>query len=173
MLLINYLLKIATSKEEKIALYNKLFDEVKGTIYRQTMFAEFEEKVHKVCEDGEPLTKDILCGLYYILNKKYFGPVKLIDEIRYEWARIPHFFNAFYVFKYATGLVSAITFANKILSGEDGALENYIKFLSSGCSQNPVKILKDCGCDLTSEKTFKTCFDYLYKMLNDFKKLTK
>ena len=173
MLLINYLLKIATSKEEKIALYNKLFDEVKGTIYRQTMFAEFEEKVHKVCEDGEPLTKDILCGLYYILNKKYFGPVKLIDEIRYEWARIPHFFNAFYVFKYATGLVSAITFANKILSGEEGALENYIKFLSSGCSQNPVKILKDCGCDLTSEKTFKTCFDYLYKMLDDFKKLAK
>lgn len=173
MLLINYLLKIATSKEEKIALYNKLFDEVKGTIYRQTMFAEFEEKVHKVCEDGEPLTKDILCGLYYILNKKYFGPVKLIDEIRYEWARIPHFFNAFYVFKYATGLVSAITFANKILSGEEGALENYIKFLSSGCSQNPVKILKDCGCDLTSEKTFTTCFDYLYKMLDDFKKLAK
>ena len=171
MLLINYLLGKTDDKNEKIALYNKLFDEVKGTIYRQTMFAEFEDKVHKIYEEGEPLTKDRLCGIYYVLNKKYFGQVKLIDEIRYEWARIPHFFNAFYVFKYATGMISAITFTNKILSKEEGALDKYIEFLSAGCSDNPVKTLQKSGVDLMDEKTFSSCFNYLNKMLDEWKKL--
>ena len=171
MLLINYLLKSTEDKEQKIALYNKLFDEVKGTIYRQTMFAEFEEKVHKIYEDGEALTKDRLCGIYYVLNKKYFGQVKLIEKIKYEWAIIPHFFNAFYVIKYATGLLSAITFANKILSHEENAVEKYIKFLSAGCSDNPIKILQNSGVDLLSEQTFSSCFNYLKNMLDDWKKL--
>ena len=173
MLLINYLLQTTHKKDEKIALYNKLFDEVKSTIYRQTMFAEFEEKVHRLYEKGEPLTKDRLCGIYYVLNKKYFGPVKLIDQIRYEWARIPHFYNAFYVFKYATGMISAITFANKILSHDKDALKDYIKFLSTGESDNPVKILQNSGVDLMDENTFTSCFNYLERMLDDWKKLIK
>ena len=168
MLLINYLLSTSNSKEEKIALYNKLFDEVKGTIYRQTMFSEFEEKIHALHEAGEPLTKDRLCGIYYVLNKKYFGETKLIDEIRYEWARIPHFFNAFYVFKYATGMISAICFANKILSKQENAVSDYIKFLSAGCSDNPIKTLQKSGCDLMQEKTFSSCFEYLQNMLKDW-----
>lgn len=171
MLLINYLLKSTKDKNQRIALYNKLFDEVKGTIYRQTMFAEFEEKVHKLYEDGESLTKDRLCGMYYVLNKKYFGEVKLIEQIKFEWARIPHFFNAFYVFKYATGMISAITFTNKILSHEEGAVEKYIKFLSAGCSDNPIKILQSSGVDLLDEQTFTQCFDYLKSMLNDWKSI--
>ena len=173
MLLINYLLSSAKDKQNKIALYNKLFDQVKGTIFRQTMFSEFEEKVHKIYDSGEALTKDVLCGIYFVLNRKYFGSVKLIDQIKYEWARIPHFFNAFYVFKYATGLISAITFTNKILSQEQDAVDNYLNFLSSGSSKNPVQILKECGCDLTDEKTFDSCFSYLKNMLQEWKNLDK
>ena len=173
MLLVNYLLKTSKNKDEKIALYNKLFDGVKGTIYRQTMFAEFEEKVHGLQEEGKGLTKDTLNGVYFVLNKKFFGSVRLIDEIRYEWARIPYFFNAFYEYKYATGMISAINFTNKILSNEKGAIENYINFLSSGCSDNPIKILQKAGCDLLKEETFNKCFDYLKEMLADWKMLTE
>ncbi len=172
-LLINYFLSISNSKQEKIALYNKLFDEVKGTIYRQTMFSEFEEKIHSLHEAGEPLTKDKLCNIYYDLNKKYFGKTKLIDEIKYEWARIPHFFNAFYVFKYATGMISAIHFANRVLTNKENAAKDYIKFLSAGCSENPIKILQNSGCELLDEKTFSSCFDYLQDMLNEWEKLIK
>ncbi len=170
-LLINYLLKQAKSSQEKIYLYNKLFDEVKGSIFRQTMFAEFEEKVHSSYEKGEPLTKDKLCDLYYDLNKKYFGKTKLIKEIKYEWARIPHFFNAFYVYKYATGMICAITFVNKILSGEKNALDDYFRFLSAGCSSDPITILRNSNCDLEKEETFISCFDYLKNILNDWKDL--
>ena len=170
-LLINYLLKQAKSSQEKIYLYNKLFDEVKGSIFRQTMFAEFEENVHSFYEKGEPLTKDRLCDLYYDLNKKYFGKTKLIKEIKYEWARIPHFFNAFYVYKYATGMICAITFVNRILSNEKNSLKDYFKFLSAGCSDDPISILRNSNCDLEKEETFVSCFDYLKKMLDDWKNL--
>lgn len=171
MLLINYLLAATKDKSEKIALYNKLFDEVKGTIFRQTMFAEFEEKVHSLYEEGEALTKDRLCDIYYKLNQKYFGKIKLISQIKYEWARIPHFFNCFYVFKYATGMISAITFANKILSSEKGAVEKYKQFLSAGDSDKPVRTLQKSGVDLLDKNTFTSCFTYLQNMLNEWKKL--
>ena len=170
-LLINYLLSKAQTDEEKKSLYNKLFDEVKATIFRQTMFAEFEEKVHAMHEAGEGLTKDKLCNEYYKLNERYFGDVKLVDETKYEWARIPHFFNSFYVYKYATGMISAICFANRILSGEENAISDYFKFLSAGCSSDPVTILKNSNCDLTSEKTFEWCFGYLKEMLENWKNL--
>lgn len=170
-LLLNYLLNQATSDDEKRALYNKFFDEVKGTIFRQTMFAEFEENMHAMHERGEGLTKDKICNFYYNLNKKYFGHVELTDETKYEWARIPHFFTSFYVYKYATGMISAINFANRILSGEKDAKENYFKFLSAGSSDLPTAILKNSGCDLTDEKTFEKTFDYLASILKDWKKL--
>ena len=151
-LLINYLLSKAQTDEEKKSLYNKLFDEVKATIFRQTMFAEFEEKVHAMHEAGEGLTKDKLCNEYYKLNERYFGDVKLVDETKYEWARIPHFFNSFYVYKYATGMITAICFANRILSGEENAISDYFKFLSAGCSSDPVTILKNSNCEKKREK---------------------
>ncbi len=170
-LLINYLLSHAKTDEEKRNLYNKLFDEVKGTIYRQTMFAEFEEKVHLMHERGDGLTKDKLCNEYYNLNKRYFGDVKLVDEVKYEWARIPHFFNSFYVYKYATGMISAICFANKILSGEKNAREDYFKFLSAGCSNDPISILQNSGCDLSVDSTFEACFGYLKNIIKEWTKL--
>lgn len=172
-LLINYLLGTAKSEKEKLTLYNKLFDEVKATIFRQTMFAEFEEKVHGAYEQGLPLTKDFLCSEYYNLNKKYFGSTKLIKEIQYEWARIPHFFTSFYVYKYATGMICAINFANRILSGEENALKDYFKFLSAGASDTPIKILQNSGCDLEDEKTFENCFGYLKNILKEWSKIQK
>ncbi len=170
-LLINYLIANSKNSDEKKALYNKLFDEVKGTIFRQTMFAEFEERVHSMHEQGEGLTKDKLCNEYYQLNKKYFGDVRLVDEVKYEWARIPHFFNSFYVYKYATGMICAINFANKILSKEENALENYYKFLSAGCSDDPITILKNSDCDLTNAKTFDSSFDFLKDVFKSWQKL--
>ncbi|MBO5394831.1 MAG: oligoendopeptidase F [Clostridia bacterium] len=172
MLLANYLLSNVTSLEEKKAIYNKIFDDVKSTIFRQTMFAEFEEKTHRLCEEDVPLTKDRLCNEYYALVEKYFGKdVKLVDEIRYEWSRIPHFFTAFYVYKYATGMICAISFANRILREGDGAVKDYFKFLSAGASDTPTAILKSANCDITNEKTFENCFEYLRGLLEDWKTL--
>ena len=172
-LLINYFLKRSNSKNEKLYLLNKLFDEVKGTIFRQTMFAEFEEHVHSSYEKAEALTKDGLCEYYYNLNKKYFGSVKLIKEIQYEWARIPHFFTAFYVYKYATGMICAITFVNKILEKGEKAVQDYYKFLTAGASDTPINILKKANCNLEDEKTFDECFAYLKNLIKEWKKLTK
>ena len=172
-LLINYLLNTTQNTKEKIYLYNKLFDEVKGTIFRQTMFAEFEEKVHNIYEKGEALSKDSINEVYYELNKKYFGKTKLIREIKYEWARIPHFFNAFYVYKYATGMICAITFVNKILLNKENSLKQYYSFLTAGSSDTPINILKKAGCDLENENTFIECFNYLNKLLKDWEKIQK
>ena len=171
MLLINYLLGQSTSKDEKKNLYNKLFDEVKGSIYRQTMFSQFEQEIHSMNENDVPLTKDKVCDTYFDIVKRYFGHVELIDEMKYEWARIPHFFRSFYVYKYATGMICAIAFANRILSGEKGAVEDYFKFLSSGGNDTPINILKKSGCDVTDEKTFEDCFDYKKGILIDWKRL--
>ncbi len=172
MLLFNYLLNKSKNNQEKIYLYNKLFTEVKGTIFRQTMFAEFEAKVHAMQESGEALTKDGLCKEYYALNKKYFGTVKLIDEIKYEWARIPHFFTSFYVYKYATGLIAAITFTNKMLKDKN-AVKDYFKFLTAGGSKKPLETLREAGCDLEDEKTFDLCFEYLGNMLKNWQTLER
>ena len=170
-LLINYFLSKAKTDEEKKVLYSKLFDEVKGSIFRQTMFAEFEAEMHERIEKGEGLTKDILCDRYYKLNEEYFGHVKLTEETKYEWARIPHFYTAFYVYKYATGMIAAINFANRILKEEKGALEDYFKFLSAGSSDTPIKILKKSHCDLEKQETFEKAFDYLKGIIADWKKL--
>lgn len=171
MLLLNCLLKKAKTKTEKISLYNKLFEEIKSTLFRQTMFAEFEEWVHDSQEKGESLTKDKLCDYYYNLNKQYFGKTKLIPQIKYEWARIPHFFSAFYVYKYATGIVCALNFVNKILTEGEKGVKDYYKFLTAGSSDTPINILKKAECDLESDKPFNYTFEYLKNILSDWKKM--
>ncbi len=173
MLLLQYLLKNAKSDKEKECYYNKLFESVKSTIFRQTMFAEFEEKVHAEHENGGALSKDKLCDIYYKLNEDYFGKkVKLMPEVKFEWARIPHFFSPFYVYKYAIGLICALNFAEKLFNQETGARENYInKFLCAGKSKPPVEILKEAGCDLEKQETYTETFEYLQDMLKAWKKL--
>lgn len=174
MLLLRYLLQKAKTKDEKMFLYDKLFSEVKSTIFRQTMFSEFEEKVHMMYESGQPLSKDKLCDLYYDLNKLYFGKkVKLFEEVKYEWARIPHFFRSFYVYKYATGLVCAINFSKKLFNKEKDAQKKYLKFLSSGSIDTPIKILQDAGCNLEEDKAFDDVFSYLRDEMKNWKFLTK
>ncbi len=167
MFLLNYFLKKSTSKEESLYFYDYFLKQVKSTIFRQTMFAEFEEKVHAMYENGENLTAEKLCNLYEKLNSKYHGKkCKQIPQMRYEWARIPHFYSSFYVYKYATGLISAIKIVDGILKGGKEAVENYLNFLSSGSKTNPVDILKLAGVDLTKADTFDEVFDYVNKMLS-------
>lgn len=169
MLLRLMMLKNAASKAEKKDIIDGIFTDVKSTIFRQTMFAEFEEWVHEEYEKGHPLSKDKLCSKYYELNKLYFGKkVKLTKETQYEWARIPHFYRSFYVYKYATGLICALNIVSRILNGEEGAVEKYINFLKSGCTSDPITLLKNAGCDLEKQSTFDEVFDFLKDLLKEF-----
>ena len=168
-LLISHLMEKAETKEEKAYLLNHLMDQFKGTLFRQTMFAEFEKITHEKEAAGEALTCDSLCEIYKDLNRLYFGPDMVIDEeIAMEWARIPHFYTAFYVYQYATGICAAIAFGSRILSGEPGALDDYKRFLSGGCSMDCIDLLKSCGVDMTTTepttsalKVFDTCLSEL------------
>ncbi len=171
-LLIKHL--INTAKDEKIKKYflSYYLDTVRTTLFRQTMFAEFEHLAHQTVEKGLSFTKEELNKIYLKLNKKYYGKdVKSDKEISFEWARIPHFYSAFYVYKYATGIISAISIAERILSKEKNAVEDYFAFLSSGSTDKPVELLKIAGVDLTDIETYNRAFNSFENALNDFEKL--
>lgn len=171
-LLNDYLYKNAKTKEEKILYLVEFLDKVRTTIYRQTMFAEFEMIVHDKYKEGVSLTSDMLCNTYYDLNKLYYGPNVVSDDlIRYEWSRIPHFYSSFYVYKYATGLSAAISIASDILSGKEGAREAYLKFLSSGGSDYPLNILKKVDVDMTDEKPILKAIKMFEDKLSELKEL--
>lgn len=171
-LLLKYLLGKATDKKTKKYLLNYYMDMIRATLFRQTQFAEFEQIVHKKAEDGEPLTDENLCATYYDLNRKYYGDAIVHDkEIAYEWARIPHFYRSFYVYKYSTGIISAISIAHRVLTEGESAVQDYFKFLSGGCSTDPVSILKWAGVDLTTKTPFKTAMKEFADALDEFEKL--
>ena len=152
-----YFYKNAKTDDEKIIYLQNFLDKVRTTIFRQTMFAEFESIMHKKYSENEVITKELLCNTYYDLNKLYFGKNVVIDkEIQYEWARIPHFYTPFYVYKYATGLISALSIVSDILNGED--INNYLEFLKSGSSDYPLNILKKANVDIKSSKTINKAF---------------
>ncbi len=166
---------VSTTKDEKLKKYllSYYLDTIRTTLHRQTMFAEFESVVHTLVEQGTPLTKENMCEEYLTLNKKYYGDAIVHDEeISYEWCRIPHFYTSFYVYKYATGIISAISIVNKILSGEKNAKENYFKFLSSGGSDSPVELLKLAGVDLTKTDVFNDAMQDFKNTLAEFKALS-
>lgn len=170
LLLANYMLKSSKNKEEKLAIINHILDLYKATLYRQTMFAEFEKETHKLREKGEVLTSDLLSNMYYDLVKKYFGPNVLCDDlIRYEWARIPHFYYNFYVYKYATGISAASYIVDGILNNREGALENYINFLKTGGSMYPLDELKIAGVDLNSKTVVLSAIKTFERYLKEFK----
>lgn len=172
MLLLNYLLNKAQTKEEKIYYFDYLFKMFYSTIFRQTLFAEFEEHTHFAYQNGEDTTPEALNSYYYNLNKHYFGEnVELVPEIQYEWSRIPHFYSSFYVYKYATGLISAFYIANKIFSGDKETLKGYRKFLTLGCTMPPVELLKVAGVNLEKQETFDFVFESMENLLNEFEKL--
>ncbi len=150
-LLMDYLLANCEDTEMRTYLINHYLEEFRTTVYRQTMFAEFEQIAHKDCEKGVPLTADHLCKQYLKLNRKYYGAsVKVDQEIGLEWARIPHFYSAFYVYQYATGFSSAALIAQGIQEGTTGAVDRYLQFLSSGGSDYPIELLKIAGVDLST-----------------------
>ena len=171
-LLMEYLLKNTTDKKERAYLLNHYLDSFKGTVYRQTMFAEYEMLSNKMVEEGESLTAETLNKLYYDLNCKYFGPDMVSDsEIAYEWARIPHFYYNFYVYQYATGFSSAVALAHGILKEGASAVERYKKFLSGGCSASPVELLKIAGVNLETPKPIQEALDVFGEVLDEIEAL--
>lgn len=153
LLLLNYLMDKATTPEEEIYLIDHYIDSFKSTVFRQTMFAEFEKITHERVEKGDALTSADFKDIYYNLNKLYFGDAVISDEeIAYEWSRIPHFYTDFYVYKYATGFSSAVTLSKNILSGDKDKLEAYLNFLKDGSNHYPLEQLKSAGVDLTTKE---------------------
>ena len=150
-LLMRYLLGKTGDKRQRAYLINYFLEQFRTTVYRQTMFAEFEQRCGEMCARGDALTAEALSGLYYDLNRRYYGPDTTVDgRIAIEWARIPHFYYDYYVFQYATGFSAAIAISRRILSGDRGAVEDYLRFLSSGCSKTPIELLKIAGVDMTT-----------------------
>lgn len=174
LLLSKYMLKNSKSKEEKLYILNKLMELFRTTIFRQTMFAEFERDMYKLREDGNALTNDVLCNHYLELNKKYFGPgVAVDDKIKYEWMRIPHFYYGFYVYKYATGLSAACYIVDGILNNKEKALDNYLKFLTTGGSMYPVDELKVAGVDIEDPKVVESAINMFNSVIDEFNDLNK
>lgn len=171
-LLLKHLLATTDDVKLKKYLLSYYMDMIKGTLFRQTMFAEFEYAVHNQAENNIPLTKESLNKTYFELNKKYYGNgVVSDDEIAFEWCRIPHFYRAFYVYKYATGIISAISIAERIYTEGETAVKDYFKFLSSGGSDNPVNLLRLAGVDLTKTTAFEMAMRSFENALEQFEKL--
>ncbi|MDD7114703.1 MAG: oligoendopeptidase F [Lachnospiraceae bacterium] len=171
-LLMEYLLGHTEDKKEKAYLINYFLEQFKGTLYRQTMFAEFEKITHEMAQNKEPLTAEVLNDIYYKLNEQYFGEDIVIDpEIALEWARIPHFYTPFYVYQYATGYSAAIAISRKILSGDEKTKEGYFKFLSGGSSRNPIELLKLCGVDMTTKEPVESALKLFGELLDQMEEL--
>ncbi len=171
-LLLRHLLRTTDDRQLKKYLLSYYMDTLKGTLFRQTQFAEFEYRAHRMAEEGEPLTRESLNAVYYELNKKYYGSAVVSDEeIAYEWARIPHFYRAFYVYKYATGIVAAVSIVDRIEREGDSAVSDYFRFLSSGGSDSPVELLKLAGVDLTKKDAFTAAMRSFEEALDEFESI--
>lgn len=172
LLLNNYMLKNTSDKNEKLSILNKQLELFKSTIFRQTMFAEFERDMHAIVEQNGVLTNEVLCDAYYKLVKKYFGDSVYIDEtIKYEWSRIPHFYYNFYVYKYATGLSAAAFIASQILSGNKEYIEKYKNFLKLGGSMYPIDELRQIDIDMTKKEVVESAIEMFKNTLEEFEKL--
>ena len=171
-LLTQHLLSQATDDRQKAYLLNNEIDDIRGTIIRQTMFAEFEKITHEMCEAGEPLTLDAFKSVYSGLLKDYFGPDFVIDdELSLECLRIPHFYRAFYVYKYATGLSAAIALSQRVLQGGPAELNDYLNFLKGGCSQYPLDLLRDAGVDLETPEPVDTALGHFASLVDELESL--
>ncbi|CDD56336.1 putative uncharacterized protein [Bacteroides pectinophilus CAG:437] len=172
-LLMRSLLEKCTDNRERKYLLNHFLEQFKGTLFRQTMFAEFEMQTHEALRNGEALGAQDICNIYRKLNEKYFGSDMVLDkQIEYEWARIPHFYTPFYVYQYATGFSAAIAIARSLIDGykkgDDSAREGYFRFLSGGSSMHPIELLKLCGIDMTSPAPVEAALDVFEELLDEF-----
>ena len=173
-LLMEYLLGKTTDKRERAYLINHFLEQFKGTLYRQTMFAEFELNIGRMIGEGKTLTADVLSAEYKRLNEMYFGPDMVVDdEIAVEWARIPHFYYNYYVFQYATGYSAAIALSRRILKEGESAVKDYIEFLSGGCSKSPIDLLKGAGVDMTSPEPVNQALQLFGELLDEMEALTE
>ncbi|MBQ7606932.1 MAG: oligoendopeptidase F [Desulfovibrionaceae bacterium] len=171
-LLMKHLLSITNDKKDRAYLINHFLEQFKGTVYRQTMFAEFELELGKMAESAETLTADALCAKYLELNKKYFGPDMISDdEISLEWARIPHFFYNYYVFQYATGFSAAVAIAERILSEGEPAVKAYKQFLSAGSSKDPISVLKIAGVDMSTPEPVNSGLKLFGELIGEMEEL--
>lgn len=171
-LLTAHLLDKARNDKERAYLINRELDGVRGTIVRQTMFAEFEKVTHEMAESGEPLTVQAFKDVYRRLLTQYFGPdFEVDDELSLECFRIPHFYRAFYVYKYATGLSAAISLARRVLQGGPAELDDYLGFLQAGCSQDPLDLLRDAGVDMDSPQPVKTALEHFQQGVRELDEL--
>lgn len=172
LLLCKHLLKESKDKNEKLSILNRLMELFKSTIYRQTMFAEFEKGIYEKRENDEVLTHEVISNYYYDLNKKYFGSNIVVDElISYEWERIPHFYYNFYVYKYATGLSAACYIVESIINNKENALENYLSFLKTGGSDYPIEELKIAHVDMNDKKVVESAIKMFNETIDEFNKL--
>ncbi|MBQ7415439.1 MAG: oligoendopeptidase F [Oscillospiraceae bacterium] len=171
-LLMQHLLAKTTDKKERAYLINHFLEQFKGTLYRQTMFAEFELNIGRMVGEGQTLTADVLSAEYRRLNELYFGPDMVVDdEIAVEWARIPHFYFDYYVFQYATGYSAAIALSEKILTEGESAVRDYLDFLSGGCSRSPIDLLKGAGVDMTRPEPVNQALDLFGRLLDEMEAL--
>jgi len=171
-LLLDYLLEIAKSKEEKLFLLERYLNNLSATFYRQVMFAEFEMIVYDRTEKGESLTADVLNDLYKKIYQKYWGPEMFVpEEEQYTWARIPHFYYNFYVYQYATGFAASEVLAKKVKTEGDGAVNGYLKFLKAGSSDYPINILKSAGVDMNSPEPVQAISNRMNEVLNEMENL--
>jgi oligoendopeptidase F len=173
-LLMDYMLNKSTDPKEKMYLLTYYADQFRTTVFRQTMFAEFEKIIHEKAENGEALTHQDLSKIYYDLNVLYHGKAMAVDQdIEMEWARIPHFYNSFYVFKYATGFSAATSFAKQILDEGEPAVERYLGFLKSGGSDYSIEILKRAGVDMSSPEPIRQAMSVFESLIEQMEQLTK
>ena len=171
-LLMRHLLKNTADRKSRAYLINHFLDQFKGTVYRQTMFSEFELEMGRMCESGESLTADALSKKYHELNGLYFGPDMTSDDgIAYEWARIPHFFYNYYVFQYATGFSAAVAISNRILREGAPAVSDYKKFLSGGCSRDPISLLKIAGVDMSTPDPINSALALFGELIDEMETL--
>lgn len=174
LLLSYYMLNNTEDKDEKLFILDEMISRFKASVVRQTMFSQFEYKIHELEQNKTVLTKELFNEIYYDLNKKYYNNNIVIDEqIKYEWSRIPHFYYNFYVYQYSTGYIAALKIASDIYNKKPNALQNYLQFLKLGCTKNPVDSLKIAGVDLTDENTFNDAFKEFSKTMDEFEKLIK
>jgi oligoendopeptidase F len=167
-LLSRHLMAKATNDRERAFLVNREIDAIRGTILRQTMFAEFEKITHELAERNEPLTVERFKSVYRELLERYFGPdFTLDDELALECFRIPHFYSAFYVYKYATGLSAAIALAQRVTEGGQSELDDYLNFLKGGCSQDPLDLLRAAGVDMEQPAAVDTALAHFAKLVEE------
>ena len=174
LLLYRYMIDNSNDKKQKLNILNNILELFRGTLFRQTMFAEFELEIYNLVNNNEVLTHDTLSKIYYDLNKKYFGDnVVVNEEIKYEWARIPHFYTSFYVYQYATGMAAACAIVNDIINKGEDAINKYLEFLKTGGRDYPVELLKIAGVDLSKPEPIKEAIKLFEKTIDEFIKLSQ